>query len=124
MLVALFGKKIYLTLKLTFDLELWQNKSRNQKRPLLKIFHLVQVSFVPSGIILLQNAVGMSLTCPLCVLNTKTAFQDLTLSGLRVGMIHSWNPAVVEALVPLTYFGSVPAIVQNKVARILADSCK
>ena len=65
MFVALFGKKIYLTLKLTFDLELWQNKSRNQKRPLLKIFHLVQVSFVPSGIILLQNAVGMSLTCPL-----------------------------------------------------------
>ena len=65
MLVALFGKKIYLTLKLTFDLELWQNKSRNQKRPLLKIFHLVQVSFVPSGIILLQNAVAMSLTCPL-----------------------------------------------------------
>ena len=65
MLVALFGKKIYLTLKLTFDLELCQNKNRNQKRPLLKIFHLVQVSFVPSGIILLQNAVGMSLTCPL-----------------------------------------------------------
>ena len=55
--VALFVEKIYL--KLTFDLELWQNKSRNQKHP------LVQVAFVPSGIILLQKAVGMSLTCPL-----------------------------------------------------------
>ena len=50
---------------MTFDLELWQNKRRNQKRPLLKMFNLVQVSFVPSGIILLQIAVGMLLTCPL-----------------------------------------------------------
>ena len=65
MFVASFAKKSYLTLKLTFDLELWQNKSRYQKRPLLKISHLVQVAFVPGGIILLQNAVGMSLTCPL-----------------------------------------------------------
>ena len=70
MFVGLFGKKIHLTLKLTFDLELWQNKRRNQKRPLLKIFNLVQVSFVPSGIILLQNAVGMLLTCPLIVSQT------------------------------------------------------
>ena len=65
MFVALFVKKIYLTLKIDFDLELGRNKSRNQKRPLLNIFHLVQVAFMPIGIILLQNAVGMSLTCPL-----------------------------------------------------------
>ena len=73
MFVASFAKKSYLTLKLTFDLELWQNKSRYQKRPLHKISHLVQVAFVPSGIILLQNAVGMSLTCPLyLVFSRKT----------------------------------------------------
>ena len=58
MFLALFKKITYLTLILTFDLELWQKKSLNQKRPLLKILHLGQVSFVPSGIILLQNAVG------------------------------------------------------------------
>ena len=71
MFVASFAKKSYLTLKLTFDLELWQNKSRYQKRPLLKISHLVQVAFVPSGIIILQNAVGMSLTCPLTTTITR-----------------------------------------------------
>ena len=86
MFVALFGKKIYLTLKLTFDLELCQNKNRNQKRPLLKILHLVQVSFVPSGIILLQNAVGMSLTCPLYDVGIGLAAADLRYSMVTEGV--------------------------------------
>ena len=69
MFVALFAKKSYLTLK--FELELGQNKRRNQKRPLLKIFHLVHISFVPSDIILLQNAVGG----PFCAVNLSTSSQ-------------------------------------------------
>ena len=54
--------KYYFTLKLTFDPKLQQNRSGKQKRMLLKIVHLVQVSFLPSGIILLQNAVGINLS--------------------------------------------------------------
>ena len=47
--------------------------------------------------------------------------QDFALSGMRVGVIYSWNSTVITAIEPLMYFGAVPAVVQNALCNMISD---
>ena len=50
--------------------------------------------------------------------------QDFGISGLRVGVIHTWNKHVTESIKPLCLFAAVPAIVQSRLEMILKDKGK
>ena len=60
------------------------------------MFHLVQVSFVPSGIILLQNAVGG----PFCAVNLSTTLSLMLFNASLSTVFFSLTPSC-GSLVPL-----------------------
>lgn len=47
--------------------------------------------------------------------------KDFCLSGFRCGVIHTCNPDIKEVLAQLSYFTSVPIIVQRKLTDIISD---
>lgn len=51
-------------------------------------------------------------------------FQDFGLAGVRVGVIHTKNPALKKVLASVSYYCSTPSIIQDVAANILMDTSK
>ena len=50
--------------------------------------------------------------------------QDLGLSGMWVGVIHTWNELFFESTDQLCYFAMVPNLIQGQLTKVLQDKGK